>query len=114
MSAQVSERPDEAAVLAEVTRMISDVVGEDYLLDIEVTMETSFTDDLEIESIEFVALAEQLTAAYGEQVDFAGWLADMELDEIITIAVGELVDHICDCLAGSATSGPGDEPLRRQ
>jgi acyl carrier protein len=114
MSAQVSERPEEAAVLAEVTRMISDVVGEDYLLDIEVTMETSFTDDLEIESIEFVALAEQLTATYGEQVDFAGWLADMELDEIITIAVGELVDYICDCLTGPRLVDPGDESPRAQ
>jgi acyl carrier protein len=114
MSTQVSERPDEAAVLAAVTRMISDVVGEDYLLDIEVTMETSFTDDLEIESIEFVALAERLTEAYGQQVDFAGWLADMELDEIITISVGELVDYICDCLDSTSAVGSGDESPHQQ
>ena len=41
---------------------IPTVVGEDYLLAIEIDMETSFNDDLEMESIEFVALAEQLAA----------------------------------------------------
>jgi acyl carrier protein len=87
-------------VLATVTRLIIDVVGEDYLLDLEIDMDTSFNDDLEIESIEFVALAEQLTEAYGARVDFAGWLADMELDEIIGISVGELVDHIVGSLGG--------------
>lgn len=92
--------PGEDGVLATITGLIGDVVGEDFLVDLEVAMDTSFNDDLEIESIEFVALAERLTATYGDRVDFAGWLADMELDEIIGITVGEVVDYIVECLSG--------------
>jgi acyl carrier protein len=99
VSTQVSEQSDETSVLAAVTRLIGDVVGDDYLLDVDITMDTLFNDDLEIESIEFVALAERLTETYGDRVDFAAWLADMELDEIIGISVGELVDYIVECTA---------------
>jgi acyl carrier protein len=82
------------AVLGEVRTLLVDVIGEDYLLDVEIERETLFHDDLEIESIEFVALAERLLDRYGERVDFVGWLADKELDEIIGMTVGDLVDFI--------------------
>jgi acyl carrier protein len=83
--------------------MLTVVIGEDELLMVdEVTMDTSFNDDLELESIEFVALAEELTNRYGEQVDFVGWIADMELDALVTMTVGELVDFVAGCLATPA------------
>jgi acyl carrier protein len=84
-------------VLREVGEMIVAVIGEDYLLDVDIEMATSFQDDLEIESIEFVALAEQLHERYGADVDFVAWLADKELDEIIALTVGELVTFIAGC-----------------
>jgi acyl carrier protein len=87
----------EQEVLREVGEMIVSVIGEDYLLDVEIEMTTSFQDDLEIESIEFVALAEQLHERYGGEVDFVAWLADKELDEIIALTVGELVTFIAGC-----------------
>ena len=59
----------------------------------------AFDEDLELESIEFVALAEQLLERYGEQVDFVGWLATMELDEIIALTVGQLVDFVVTAAA---------------
>jgi acyl carrier protein len=81
-------------VLAEVVRMLVAVVGEDFLLDVEVGRETTFTDDLALESIEFVALGEALQRHYGGRVDFAGFVAGMSLDEITAMTVGDLVDHI--------------------
>ena len=85
-------------VLAAITEMLTVVIGEDELLMVdEVTMETSFNDDLELESIEFVALAEKLQERYGAKVDFAGWLSGMELDRIIGLSVGELVEFIVRC-----------------
>ena len=75
----------EAAVLADVERMLIDVIGDDLLLDGPLTMETSFDEDLQLESIEFVALSEQLLETYGEQVDFVAWLAEMTLDEIVAL-----------------------------
>lgn len=91
--------PDE--VLAEVRLLLVEVIGDDFLLDAEIERDTSFNEDLELESIEFVALAERLQGEYGERVDFAGWLADKELDAIITLSVGEVVDFICRCLSSN-------------
>jgi acyl carrier protein len=97
-----------ADVLETVRGMIADVVGEDYLLDLEIEMETSFDEDLELESIEFVALAEKLDETYGERVDFVAWIAGKELDEIIGMTVGELVEHITACLGGAGADPAGD------
>lgn len=85
---------DDKDVLTEVVEMLVEVVGEDFLLDLEVGMDTSFNEDLALESIEFVALAEKLQERYGDQVDFAAFMAGMELDQIMALTVGDLVAHI--------------------
>ncbi|MDA8342275.1 MAG: acyl carrier protein [Actinomycetota bacterium] len=87
-----------AEVLAAVTQMIGEIIGEDYLAEIDVTMDSMVTEDLELESIEFVALAEQLRNRYGERVDFVDWIAGMELDQIILLTVGQLVEFVVGCL----------------
>ena len=74
--------------------VLLEVIGDDLLLDGPLTMETSFDEDLPLESIEFVALSEQLLETYGDQVDFVGWLAEMELDEIVALTVGQLVEFV--------------------
>jgi len=81
-------------VLADLEEMLIEVIGDDLLLDGPLTMETSFDQDLQLESIEFVALSEKLLETYGEQVDFVSWLAEMELDDIIALTVGQLVDFV--------------------
>ncbi len=89
---------DKETVLRTVSQMVEEVLGEDMLLD-EITMDTLFSEDLELESIEFVALSERLQERYGDQVDFVSWLSEMELPEIIGLSVGQLVDHIASCLS---------------
>jgi acyl carrier protein len=81
-------------VLGEVARIVREVIGEEWADDVDITMSTSFAKDLELESIEFVALAEQLKVRYGKSVDFAGWLAGMELSQILELRVGQLVEFI--------------------
>jgi acyl carrier protein len=87
----------EESVLATVTELIGEIIGEDYMTDLEVTMESMITEDLELESIEFVALAEKLRDRYGESVDFVDWVAGMELEQIILLTVGQLVEFIVAC-----------------
>ena len=84
-------------ILAHLATALRDVIGESWADDLAITRETSFNRDLELESIEFVALAEKLQEAYGGRVDFAAWLADKELDQIIQLTVGEVVDFIHAC-----------------
>jgi acyl carrier protein len=97
--------PDQDAVLADLRRMIIEVIGEDYITDTEIDLDTSFYEDLEIESIEFVALGEALQAHYGDRVDFAAWIATLEVDDIITMTVGGLTDHIVAALGSPASVG---------
>lgn len=84
----------EAEVFDVVRRLITEVVGEEYLLDLEIGRDTSFEDDLEMESIEFVKFGARLTEHYGGAVDFAAFLADKDLDEIIEMRVGAVVDYV--------------------
>ncbi|MFI6516047.1 acyl carrier protein [Spirillospora sp. NPDC050679] len=83
-----------SGVLSEVVGMLVEVVGEDFLLDTEIGPDTTFNDELALESIEFVALAEKLQERYGGRVDFAAFIAGMDLDEIMNMTVGDLVRHI--------------------
>ena len=94
-------RQDE--VLEQVAVLVREVIGEEWAGDIPITMTSSFADDLELESIEFVALAERLKQKYGKKVDFAGWLAKKELQEIIALKVGDLVELIVQCLSKPET-----------
>ena len=86
-------------ILAEVRVMLTEIIGVEYALSLDIGMATSFDADLELESIEFVKLATMLTERYGDRVDFVAFLAAKELDEIIEMKVGELVTYIANCLA---------------
>ena len=84
-------------ILATVEQLIVEIVGDEIALTTPITMTTSFNADLELESIEFVALAEKLQQHYGKDVDFVGWISKKELDQIIGLTVGELVEFIASC-----------------
>lgn len=81
-------------MLADLRTMIADVIGDEYVSETDIDLDTAFYADLEIESIEFIALGEALQARYGDHIDFPAWIATMEVDDIIAMRVGQLVDHI--------------------
>ncbi len=80
-----------------VVRIIEGLTGHEQL--IPITAETSFGNDLELESIELVALLEKLQAEYGDQVDFVTWLSGKDIDELVKLTVGQLVEYIDQCLS---------------
>lgn len=88
---------DRDDILRTVERLLVEVTGDEILLAGPITLTTSFNGDLELESIEFVALAEKLQQHYGAAVDFVGWISKKELDQIIALTVGELVEFIASC-----------------
>jgi acyl carrier protein len=88
----------EDRILDDVRTIIANVIGEDYVAEIEIDRDTLFYADLEIESIEFVALGEYIQDHYGDRIDFPAWIATMEVDEIIAMTIGRLVDHIVTSL----------------
>ena len=94
--------PAPEQVLADLEQILVEVVGDDLLLDEPLGMETSFNDDLQLESIEFVALAEMLLERYGERVDFVSWMAEKELDEVVALTAGDVVAFV----VGQLSDGP--------
>ena len=88
---------DQSEILSRVADAIRRVIGEEWIHDETIDMGTSFANDLELESIEFVALAEELQNVFGEKVDFVSWLSTMELDAIIGLSVGDVVEFIASC-----------------
>jgi acyl carrier protein len=84
----------EVTVLADLSKMLRILLDEYGLDDAEITMDTTFHDDLELESVDLVALSGQLREHYGERVNFATFIAERDLDEIIALTIGELVRYI--------------------
>lgn len=85
--------------------MLTDVIGEDYLLDVEITPDTLFNDDLGIESVEFVQLSVLLQERYGESVDFVAFMSDLDVEEIMALTVGRLVDFISESVGAGVADG---------
>lgn len=85
-------------VLAEITVMLRTVLSDYGLDDLEITRDSGFHSDLEMESIDLVALAGELEARYGDRVNFAEFVADLDLEQIIGLRVGQLVDYIVAAL----------------
>jgi acyl carrier protein len=91
-----------SSVLDEITAILAEVLGEEYVSDIEITPDTSFSEDLALESIEFVELSEKLQDRYGTRVNLAIFFADMDIDTIMVLTVGQLVDYVQAQLAATA------------
>jgi acyl carrier protein len=100
----VTVTTSEQTILAEIAGMLRAMLDEYGLDDTEITMETRFTEDLELESIDLVTLAGSLEARWGRQVNFAEFVAGLDLDEIIDLSVGRLVEYVAGCLRAAGGS----------
>ena len=101
----------EEEILACVRERLGEVIGDPELLSTDVNMDTKFGSDLELESIEFVSLASHLSAEFGDRVNFVDFLSTKEVDEIVSLTVGDLVCYVATCLCtntsfeGALTNG---------
>jgi len=100
MSTETTSSTDRsaAAVLADLAAMLREVLDEYGLDDVEITPASTFHGDLALESVDLVALAAALRAHYGDRVNFAEFIATRDLDEIVSLTVGDLVTHVVDSL----------------
>lgn len=95
----MSSEPD--PVLTLVIDIIRSTVNEDWIQDFDIDAETRFNDDLELESIEFVKIADALQAHYGPRIDMLDWLSGKSVHELISLSVGELAAYIDQAVADS-------------
>jgi acyl carrier protein len=95
---------DKTTILADIDAMLRAVLG-DFGTDVEITAASTFRDDLGLESLDVVSLAGRLQARYGDTVNFAQFLAGLDVASMTELRVGQLVDYVAESLDPvSATS----------
>jgi acyl carrier protein len=94
------------SVRTTVEGTIIDVVGQEFYEECEVGLDSTFAEDIELESMEMMEIAERLMQTYEGKVDFIAWFADMELEEIIELTLGQLIDFIVRSLEESGETAP--------
>jgi acyl carrier protein len=92
MNAVVKSRYDE--ILMKVIDVIRQAIGEDWIREYEIDVDTRFNDDLELESIEFVTVANGLEKQFGGDVRFIDWISRKSFDELITLTVGDVAQFV--------------------
>jgi acyl carrier protein len=97
------------SVKTTVEQAIIDVVGEEFYEECQVGLDSTFAEDIELESIEVMEIAEKLIDTYGERVDFVAWFADMELEDLVEITVGSVVDFIVASLEQAEVGDPATQ-----
>ncbi|HEY0638327.1 MAG TPA: acyl carrier protein [Pseudonocardiaceae bacterium] len=76
----------------QVTALLVEVIGDDPRW---APLRTARLDeDLRMESVEVLALAARLRERFGERVDLPGYLAGLDIDGIIELTVGDVVDYV--------------------
>ena len=86
-------------VLGTVVELLAPLIGDLDVLGITITRDTAFHDDLELESIDLVTFASILADHYGPDVDLAGFLSQMDLEDVIDLRVGDIADFVTKQLA---------------
>lgn len=89
--------PKEEQIFLMLRKFIGEVIGEEFAEEMEIGPDSSFTRDLEMDSIEIVAFSEKVKKYFGQQVDFPGWLSGMDIDQLIALNIRDIIEYIDKC-----------------
>lgn len=79
------------------------VVGRWYYEECQVDLGSTFAEDIELESMEVMEIAERLIETYEGRVDFVSWFSGMELEDLVELTVGDVVDFIVASVEAGVT-----------
>ena len=96
--------PSAAEVLGDITTMVTKLLDQYGLDEVEITADSRFHDDLGLESIDLVTLGAMLAERYGEHVNLAEFLAELKMDRVIGMRLGLLVDFVVSSLDENAST----------
>lgn len=97
---QTRTDPDEIAAL------LRQSVGEDRTWPEDFGPGTRLDGDLLLEDADLAAFGEALRSRYGDRVDLAGFVAELEIDRIIALTVADVADYISQPSVVSARTEP--------
>jgi acyl carrier protein len=83
-----------ASVFDIVAELLAELVGDTEVLGVEITPDTTFHEDLQLESIDLVTFASILAEHFGAEVNLAEYLAEKDLDDVIGLTVGDIARFV--------------------
>ena len=95
-------------LLAQIADLLREVVGEDDQWLARIEPGSRLDGDLLVDSVELVALSLELERRYGGAVDLAGFVAGLDIDQIIALSVADVARYVAahrDQAAAAAGSG---------
>ena len=81
-----------------VEEAIVAVVGRWYYDECQVGLDSTFAEDIELESMEVMEISESLIDSYEGRVDFVTWFSAMELEDLVELKLRDVVDYIVTSL----------------
>lgn len=84
--------------------------GDDSLLNGSVVATTTLEGDLCLDSLDLAALGAVLRDRYGTALDLAGYVAGLDIDEIIGLTLGDVAGYVNRCLKPSLRPEPEQTP----
>lgn len=79
---------------ADMAGALAAATGDDSLLSAGISVTTTLEGDLCLDSLDLAALGAVLRDRYGATLDLAGYVAGLEIDEIIGLTVGDVADYV--------------------
>jgi len=80
--------------------------ADESLLQAGITNATQLERDLCLDSVDLAALAAVLRDRHGRAVNLTGYVAGLDVDEIIGLTVGDVADYVNRCLLAAAREDP--------
>lgn len=98
---------DDASRCAHIAALLRESLGEDRAWPADLGPHTRLDADLVLDSLETAAFAAALREQHGDAVDLLTYIADLDLDAIITLTIADVARYVADRLAaGGDRSAP--------
>ncbi len=87
-------KKEKQEILENLKQFIAEIIGADIAEELNITENSVFTKDLEMDSIEIVSFAEKVKLKYGKEIDFTSWLSGMDLDQLVDLSLNDIIEFI--------------------
>lgn len=84
--------------------------GDESLLGARISAATRLEGDLCLDSLDLAALGALLRDRYGTAVDLVRYVADLDIDEIIELSVGDVTGYVNRCRQAQRRAERSAEP----
>ena len=78
----------------DMAEALATATGDESLLSAGISAATRLEGDLFLDSLDLVALGALLRDRYGPAVDLVGYVAGLDIDEIIGLTVGDVAGYV--------------------